>query len=89
MFPSTRSFEDAGVSEDPAVAHVQRQLPAVDHRRRERAGEGTIPARDPSVSVSEKRLGNSAFQHAKSGNSLDLLHATWPKCNFCVRSGVL
>lgn len=42
------------------VAHVQhQQLPFdLDPRRLESGGGGGVPARDPSVSVSEKQLGN-------------------------------
>lgn len=55
-----RSWDDARVAEDAAVAQVQQQqqqqLPAVDHRGFERAGEGRVPAGDPPVSVSETLL---------------------------------
>lgn len=51
--------EDAGGLEDPALAHVQHQPPsALDPRRLECGGGDGVPARDPSVSVSEKRLCN-------------------------------
>ena len=64
--------EDAGELEDPVLAHVQHQLPsALDLRRLECGGGGGVPARDPSVSVSERQLLN--FVSHGNNQNVDLL----------------
>lgn len=61
------------MAEDASGAQVQHQLPVVDHRGFQRAGEGRIPARDPAVSVSATPF-SPPFEKLK--------HAACLKCNF-------
>ncbi len=70
--------EDAGTLEDTALAHVQHQPPsALDPHLLKRGGGDGVPARDPSVSVSEKQLCN----FASGGIKIDLLQAGEQKCS--------